>query len=340
MPDSVQVEGSTPRPPEADASIYLHPQTLARLASFELRAKMIVEGLSTGTHRSPHQGLSVEFAQHRPYVPGDDLRHLDWKVFARTDKLQLKQHQQETNLDLVVLVDASGSMSYGSRSFESASGEGNKISFDGRPNWSKFDHATAVAAAIAYITLKQGDRVGLAVYADEIRSMVRRSSSQGTWRQIVGALSVHPAEPRNRGCVTQLARTVDQVLGKITNRCIIAIISDCFVDPEEFRESLARLKHAGHDVLVFQTIDRDEEEFDFPDAAPFEGLEGEPALRIDPRSLRDAYLAAFREHQAKLEKLTRGMGFDYQRVSTHEWLGPTLAAFVSRRNAIMKHKGR
>ncbi|MCX5690384.1 MAG: DUF58 domain-containing protein [Planctomycetota bacterium] len=331
---------SSQRPPEADASIYLHPQTLARLASFELKAKMIVEGLSTGTHRSPYQGLSVEFAQHRPYVPGDDLRHLDWKVFARTDKLQLKQHQQETNLDLIVMVDASGSMSYGSRSFEDASGEGNKTSFDGRSNWSKFDHATAVAAALAYITLKQGDRVGLAVYSDEIHALVRRSSSQGTWRQIVGALSVHPADPANRAKPTQLSRTVDQVLGKITNRCIIAIISDFFIDVEEFRDSLARLKHAGHDVLVFQTLDRAEEEFDFADAAPFEGLEGEAALRIDPRSLRQAYLAAFRAHQAQIEKITRGLGFDYQKVSTHEWLGPTLAAFVAKRNSIMKHKGR
>ena len=137
-----------------------------------------------------------------------------------------------------------------------------------------------------------------------------------------------------------MARTVDQVLGKVTNRCIVAIVSDCFIDAEEMREALARLKHAGHDVLVFQTLDRDEEEFDFPDAAPFEGLEGEPAVRIDPRSLRAAYLASFREHQAALEKIIRGMGFDYQRVSTHEWLGPTLAAFVARRNAVMKHKGR
>jgi len=320
--------------------MYLHPQTLARLASFELRAKMIVEGLSTGLHRSPYKGLSVEFAQHRPYVPGDDLRHLDWKVFARTDKLQLKQHQQETNLDLVVLVDSSGSMGYGSRSFEDASGQGNKASLDGRLNWSKFDHATAVAAALAYITLKQGDRVGLAVYSDEIRALVRRSSSQGTWRQIVGALSTHPVDPRHRGQMTHLGRTVDQVLGKITNSCIIAVISDFFLDIDEIRDSLARFKHARHDVLVFQVLDRDEEEFNFADAAPFEGLEGEPPVRIDPRALRSAYLDVFREHNAQIEKISRGLGFDYQKVSTHGWLGPTLAAFVAKRNAIMKRKGR
>ncbi len=328
------------RPPEADASIYLHPQTLARLGSFELRAKMIVEGLSSGLHRSPHQGLSVEFAQHRPYVPGDDLRHLDWKVFGRTDKLQLKQHQQETNFDLIIMVDASGSMSYGSRSFEDASGEGHTQSYDGRTVWSKFDHATAIAAALAYITLRQGDRVGLAVYSDEIRALVRRSSSQGTWRQIVGALSVHPAEVANRNKTTDLARSVDQVMGKVVNRCIIAVCSDFFVDIDTLRESLARLRHARHDVLLFQILDRDEEEFNFADTAPFEGLEGELPVRIDPRALRSAYLESFNAHNTAIEKLARSLGFDYQKVSTHGWLGPTLASFVAKRNAVMKHKGR
>src|SRR5690606_3035311 len=117
----------------------------ARLGSFELRAKMIVEGVMSGQHRSPYQGFSVEFAQHRPYVAGDDIRHLDWKVYGRSDKLQLKQYQQETSLDLIVMVDCSGSMRYGSRSFAEASGIGRKASPDGRANWSKFDHATAIA---------------------------------------------------------------------------------------------------------------------------------------------------------------------------------------------------
>lgn len=338
MPDGAgnEAQGGAARPPEVDASLYLHPHTLARLASFELRAKMIVEGFASGQHRSPYQGLSVEFAQHRPYVAGDDLRHLDWKVYARTDRLQLKQHQQETNFDLVVLVDSSGSMAYGSRSYEDASGVGRKLSVDGRTNWSKFDHATALAAALAYITLHQGDRVGLFVFADEIRAMVRRSSSQGTWRQIVGALATHPLEPANRSRGTDLARVVDQVLAKLTNRCLVALISDFFMDIDSIRDALARLRFHGHDVLAFQVLDRAETEFDFADAAPFEGLEGEPALRIDPRSLRKAYLETLRDHLHAVEKTTRALGFDYQRLSTHDWLGPPLSAFVARRNAMIK----
>lgn len=328
------------RPPEADASLYLHPQTLARLASFELRAKMIVEGVMSGVHRSPHQGFSVEFAQHRQYAPGDDIKHLDWKVWGRTDKLHLKQYQQETNLDLVVLVDGSGSMNFGSRSFEDASGVGNKTSLDGRPYWSKYDHATAVAAAISYITLKQGDRAGLVIFADGITGMVSRSSTRATWRQIVGALS---ASPVNR--TTDFARVIDQVAARITNRCLMAIVSDFFEDPERIRAALARLKHRGHDVILFQVLDRAELDFDpqrlgfrrsFAGPAPFLGFEGEPRLRVDPRALRQAYIDAITSHNEAIEKIARGFGFDYHLILTSEWLGPTLAAYVARRNAQLR----
>ena len=324
------------RPPEVDPSLYLHPQTLAKLGSFELRAKMIIEGLSSGQHRSPYQGYSVEFAQHRQYVPGDDLRHLDWKVFARTDKLQIKQYQQETTLDLVILVDSSGSMMYGSRSFTDASGQGIEKSLDGRLEWSKYDHATALAAALAYITLKQGDRAGLIIFADEIRAMLKRSSSQGTWRQIIGALATHPVDPVQKGRGTRFARAVDQTLSKLTNKCLLALVSDFYTEPQEIKDVLARVRHAGHDAMIFQVVDKMEETFGFSDAAPFVGMEGEAMLRVDPRALRKAYLAAFDAHRAALEKAVRASGFDFQKVGTHDWLGPPLAAFVARRNAMMK----
>ncbi|MEM0982388.1 MAG: DUF58 domain-containing protein [Planctomycetota bacterium] len=316
---------------QPDASLYLHPQTLARLGSFELRAKMIVEGVMSGMHRSPYRGVSVEFAQHRAYSPGDDLRHLDWKVYAKTDKLQVKQYQQETNLDLVVLVDSSGSMNYGTRSFESASGEGAKQSLDGRTNWTKFDHATALAAALSYVTLRQGDRSGLVVFADEIRAMVGRSSSRGTWRQIVGALSTETVD-----APTDFPRAIDQVLGSITNRAMLVVISDFFTDLDAVRTALARVKHRGHDVIAFQILDRSETDFAFADAAPFEGLEGEGTLRVDPRALRAGYLDAISEHNRKLDKLFRSFGFDVQQFGTHDWLGPPLAAYVARRNALLK----
>ncbi len=319
-----------------DPSLYLHPQTLARLGSFELRAKMIVEGISSGWHRSPFQGFSVEFAQHRAYVPGDDIRRLDWKVYAKTDRLQIKQTHQETTLDLIVMVDSSGSMNYGSRTFEDASGEGRKTSLDGRTNWTKYDHATAVAAALSYITLHQGDRAGLIVYADEVRASVRRSSSQGTWRQIVGALSMHPLNPANRSRGTALARAVDQALAAVSNRCLIVLVSDFFMETEELEDAVARLRHRRHDVIAFQVLDRAELEFDFAEPAPFEGLEAEGRIKLDPRAIRESYLELIREHVSKVEKTFRGAGYDYQLLSTHDWLGPPMASFVARRNAILK----
>lgn len=340
MSDVTRGSPASPPPPGAaaaarsdrvDATLYLHPQTLARLGSFELRAKMIVEGITSGTHRSPHQGVSVEFAQHRQYVHGDDLRHLDWRVYGRTDKLHLKQYQQETNLDLVVLVDASGSMNYGSRSFENASGSGRRTSLDGRSNWTKFDHATAMAAAMCYITLQQGDRAGLIVFADEIRAMVERSSQRPTWRKVVEALATHPVDRP-----TQFGRSIDQAVAKVNNRCLFVVISDFFSDIEEIRAALARVKHRGHDLIAFQVLDRAETEFDLTATAPFVGLEGEEAIRVDPRALRQAYLESINRHMQRLEKTCRAFNFDYQRVSTHDYLAPPLAAFVSRRNAAIK----
>ncbi len=187
---------------------YLDPQTLASISSIELRARMAVEGLMTGMHRSPYHGFSVEFAQHRPYTPGDDTRFLDWKVYARTDKLYLKQYQQETNLDMVLLVDGSGSMGYTSRGqvAKSSSGQGKsrqRANSATRPldhlatspaPWSKFDHAATIAAAMAHLALKQQDRVGLTLFADDLRSATRLSNSQGHWRSIVESLEQQSTE--------------------------------------------------------------------------------------------------------------------------------------------------
>ena len=317
-----------------DPHLYLHPQTLARLSTMELRAKMIVEGVMAGQHRSPYTGVSVEFAQHRPYVAGDDIRHLDWKVYARTDKLQVKQYQQETTLDLILLVDSSGSMNFGSRLFSDASGSARDTAPDGRPSWSKFDHATATAAAFAYITINQGDRVGLAVYADELRAMVSRSARQSSWKQIVDALATHPVDRS-----TDIVRVIDQTLAKVTNRCMLVMISDFFEDAEHIRSAFAKVKHRGHDMIALQVLDQAELSFEFDDPAAFEGLESEPTLRIDPRALRKAYLEAINEHIDKVGHHARSFGFDHQVISTHKWLGPTLAKFVARRNAASTTRG-
>jgi uncharacterized protein (DUF58 family) len=311
------------------AEQYLAPETLVQLSPFELRAKMIVEGVMSGMHRSPYHGMAVEFAEHRAYVPGDDLKHLDWKVYGRSDKLYVKRYQQETNLDVILLVDASASMSYGTLAVKS--GWGGTTASAKRRVWTKFDHAAAVAVAIGYLCLHQQDRVGLVVFADEIRDLVKRSSARGQWRRIVTALSGQPVEAS-----TDLVKVTDQALGKITNRALFVMISDFFDDPESIRQALARIRHRRHDVILLHVLDRQELRFDFSQPAPFEGLENEGRLRIDPRALRRAYLDSLTHHADTVASTARGFGFDYLRLDTHEPVGPALSFLLARRNARLK----
>jgi uncharacterized protein (DUF58 family) len=317
---------------EADtvrAEEYLAPETLVQLAPFELRAKMIVEGVMSGMHRSPYQGMAVEFAEHRQYAPGDDLKHLDWKVYGRSDKLYIKQYQQETTLDVILLVDSSASMSYGSLRVKP--GWGGTVPSRERRTWTKFDHATATAAALAYLCLHQQDRVGLAVVADEIRSMVSRSGARGQWRRIVSALSTEPVS-----APTNLVKVTEQVLSKISNRALFIFISDLFDDLEHIRQALARFRYRRHDVILLQLLDREELRFGFAQPAPFLGLEGEGRIRIDPRALRQGYLDALGAHMDALNKIALGFGFDYHRLNTHDSVGPALAYLLARRNVHIK----
>ncbi len=311
------------------ADKYLAPETLVQLAPFELRAKMVVEGVMIGMHRSPYQGMAVEFAEHRQYVPGDDLKHLDWKVYGRSDKLYIKRYQQETNLDVILLVDASASMSYGSLKVKQ--GWGGTTASSATKVWTKFDHASAAAVALSYLCLHQQDRVGLAVFADEVKTMVGRSGARGQWRRIVSALSGEPVE-----APTDLLKVTNQVLGKISNRALFVIISDLFEEPENIRQSLARFRHRRHDVILLQTLDRQELRFGFSQPAPFVGLEGEGRLRIDPRALREAYLQAMSRHMHEVSRIALSFGFDYHRLDTHESVGPALAFLLARRNVHIK----
>ncbi|MHC5001731.1 MAG: DUF58 domain-containing protein, partial [Planctomycetota bacterium] len=311
------------------AEQYLAPETLAQLAPFELRAKMIVEGVMSGMHRSPYQGMAVEFAQHRQYVAGDDLKHLDWKVYGRSDKLYVKQYQQETNLDVILLLDASASMRFGSLAVKKGWG-GTAASREER-HWTKFDHATAIAVALGYMCFHQQDRVGVAVFADEVKSMVSRSNARGHWRRIVSTLATEPVDAS-----TNFVKVTDQVLGEISNRALFVIVSDFFEDAEAIRQALARFRYRRHDVVLVQTLDRQEMVFDLSQPAPFEGLEGEGRLRIDPRALRQAYLEAIGTHRDAVARAALGFGFDFHSVSTHESVGPPLGYLMARRSAYIK----
>jgi len=298
---------------------YLEPKTLARISGLDLRARLIVEGLMTGMHRSPYQGISVEFAQHRPYVAGDDIRHVDWKVFGRSDKIYLKQYLEETNLHLICVVDASESMGYSSID----GGDGAR--------WSKYDHATAIAASLSYMAIQQQDSAGLAVFDNELKKYFKPSNLPGQWKIITHELTMIPRLKK-----TNTAKILDQLAEKLTHRSLIVILSDFFDDIESIKKGLRHLRYKRHEMMVFQLLDPMEIDFSFEDVTLFKGMEEMGDLLTEPRALRQGYLEQLEIFTEQLKKLCRGMNIDYHRMNTGEPLDVTLSGFLATRAATIK----
>ncbi|MSR69653.1 MAG: DUF58 domain-containing protein [Phycisphaerales bacterium] len=321
-------EGST-TPLRAEQ--YLAPETLAQLAPFELRAKMVAEGAMNGQHVSLRQGAAVEFATHRQYTTGDSVRHLDWKVFARNDKLYIKQFQQETNLNIAILVDGSASMRFGT--LNTKSGWGGTRAQSTENQWTKYDHATAIAAALSFLSLAQRDRVSVGIFADGIRGGVRRSSSNDHWRAVVQALATEPVSDH-----VNWSKVADQALSQNSGRTLFIIISDFLAPLDQIRSCLARLRHRGNDVICCVTLDQMELRFNIDANAPFDGLEGEPTIEVDSRSVRQAYLTALDNHLSELNRVSRSFGFDSAVFNTHESVGPVLSALLAKRQAFARQR--
>lgn len=298
---------------------FLDPRTLAKLGSLELRARAVIEGVMTGAHRSPLQGASVEFDQHRPYVVGDDVRHVDWKVYLRNEKIYLKQYVEETNLQLILVVDASESMGYGS------------IDVGGGQTWSKYDHATSIAASLAYMAIQQADSVGLAIFDQQLSRYFKPSNSPTQWKLVVNELQQLP-----RWNKTGIGRVLDQIAEKLHHRSVIVLVSDLFDDVEAIQQGLRHLRYKKHDVLVLQVLDPQEIEFPFEDVTLFKGLESLGELLTEPRSLRDGYLEQMSQHTERIKRLCRGMSVDFSRFNTAEPLDVTLSEFLARRATTMK----
>jgi uncharacterized protein (DUF58 family) len=304
--------------PATDYRKYLDPRTLARIASLDLRARLIVEGLMAGMHRSPYQGISVEFAQHRQYVPGDDTRHVDWKVFAKTDKVYLKQYLEETNLHLICVVDASESMGYSSIG-------------DGEAAWSKYDHATAIAAALSYLAIQQQDSVGLAIFDNELRRYFKPSNSPAQWKTITHELLVVPRLKK-----TGTGKVLDQLAEKLTHRSLVVLLSDFFDDIDSIEQGLRHLRYRKHEVIAFQVLDPMEVDFPFEDVTLFKGLEEMGELLTEPQSLRKGYLAELSVFTNQLKKICRGMHIDFTRISSGQALDTALSSFLAVRGASIR----
>jgi uncharacterized protein (DUF58 family) len=249
---------------------YLDPVLLAKLANLNLVARLVVEGFIAGLHKSPYQGFSVEFSEYRKYCPGDNLRDLDWKVFAKSDRYYIKRFQEETNLKCMILLDASGSMGYGS----------GKIT--------KFQYACYAAASLAYLMIRQQDSVGLVVFDDALRTFLAPRSHPSHMRDILTTLEkVVPGKETDLGSVFHL------LAERLKRRGLIIVLSDLLDKPEAVMRSLTHFRHKKHEVILFHTLDPYEKEFPFFDLAEFEDMETGQRIEVYPRLLRDSYRAAF-----------------------------------------------
>lgn len=288
----------------------LDPHVLAKLSGLQLRASQIVEGYVSGLHRSPYQGFSVEFAEHREYAPGDDLRYVDWKVFGKTDKVYLKQYEEETNLITYLVLDTSESMRYQS---------------EGAP-LSKLEYAQCAAASIAYLVIHQQDSAGLVMFDDQVRQFLRPASNASHLQQMVHLMQ--------QGEVVRKTRTgpiFHELAERFTRRGIVFILSDLFDDAETMLAGLKHFRHRRHDVVVIQVLDPAELDFPFQNATMFRGMEEAGDLLVEPAQLRKAYQQEIQKFTAKVRAGCLGQQADYLLVRTDQPLDAVLTAYFAKR---------
>lgn len=285
----------------------LDPKVLDKLGRLELKARQAVEGFMAGMHRSPNRGASVEFAEHREYVPGDDLRHLDWRLHGRTDRFYVKRYEEETNLTLSVVLDCSESMDYAG---------GDRVS--------KFRYGAMLAATLAYLVLRHRDAAALALTDDKLEAWVAPATRPSHLLAITAA--IEKAQPVRK---TDPGLVLKELAAKLPPRSIVAVISDLFGAPDRILTGVRALRTRRQDVIVFHVLDPDEVEFPFDRMSKFEGLEGLGDLVADPKALRAAYLEVFRAHQERLRKGCLENGADFQVVTTDTPLDVALTTYLA-----------
>lgn len=291
-----------------DSKKFLHPEAIKRITRLDLRARYIVEGFLSGAHRSPYFGQSVEFREHREYSRGDDLRHIDWKVWAKQDRYYVKRYEEDTNLRCTLLVDVSGSMRYGSGALN------------------KYEYACTLAVSLAYLLLRQQDAVGCVAFDEAARGVVPLRTKRNHLQTLIAALDV--TQPKQK---TDVYRVIRSVAESYPRRGMILVFSDLLTDRCSLFRGLQLLRQRGHDVMVFHVLDDDELDFPFNGPTRFEGLELPEHLTCNPRALREGYLQSL---GAFLEEIRRGcmrQVIDYTLLRTSQPLDAALATFLSYR---------
>ncbi|MEE9275963.1 MAG: DUF58 domain-containing protein [bacterium] len=287
---------------------YFDPLVVARLANLELRARHVVDGLMSGIHRSRASGFSVEFEEHRQYVPGDELRHIDWKAFGKFDRYLIKQYEDETNLRSHLLVDASGSMDFGEGPL------------------TKWEYACILATAMAHLLLRQSDAVGLTVAAEREDEVLRAKAAR---RHLLGVMAVLEAAAPGGG--TDLVRAIEELGERHRHRGLVAVFSDLLDDPERIGRALALLRMKGNDVIVFHILDPAELDFPFEGLARIEDVETDRSMLVECEVVQAPYLAILREFLDDARERCRSQGIDYVLLSTAEPLDRALVRFLARR---------
>ena len=292
---------------------YLDPKTLIKIGRLDLIARRVVEGYISGLHRSPYHGFSVEFADHREYVPGDDIKHLDWRTLAKTDRYYIKEYEEETNLRSTVLLDTSESMKYGS-------GEVTKLQY-----------GCFIAASLAYMLTQQQDSVGLALFDSAVHRFVPPKANAAHLRLILHELN--QIQPKAK---TSMDLIFHDVAERVHKRGLIVVISDFFDDPETILMGLRHFRHNRHEVIVMHVLDEFETTFPFDDTTLFDGLEGYGEVLTEPRSLRDTYLEEANKHIMAMKRGCRRNEIDYVQISTATPLDVALSAYLASRSKRLK----
>jgi uncharacterized protein (DUF58 family) len=292
----------------SDAVSFIDPQTLMRIKSLQFRARIVVQGFLSGLHRSPHHGFSVEFSEYRQYSPGDDPRHLDWKLYARSDRYYIKRFEEETNLRCHLLVDLSRSMGYGSLAY------------------TKVEYARTLAATLAYFLAMQRDAVGLVTFDEAIADIAPARYRPGHMHRLMICL-----ERAVAGKSTNVAVALEQVAATVRKRGMVVLISDLLAPVDALRSQLSYLRSQGHEVLLMRVLDPAELAFTFSKSATFVDMETGRDLYIDPGLAREKYLASFAQHNAQIRGICEELGVEFHEMPTSRPLELAMFDFIQSR---------
>jgi len=290
---------------------YLDPEVVGKLKGMELKARLVVEGFIAGLHKSPYHGFSVEFAEHRQYMPGDNIRDIDWKVFAKSDRYYIKQYEEETNLKAYLLLDCSASMGYGS---------GETI---------KLDYSSLLVASLSFLMLKQRDAVGLVTFDDKIRRYIPPRSKSGHLHLLLRELANQ--KPSDR---TDIASALHEMAERISRRGLIVIFSDLLDDPDKIISGLKHFRHKNHEVILFHILDPRERDFAFPTEAIFKDMETGEEITTLPWQIKKHYEQATNDFSDRIASECRQSRIDYHLIDTSKPFDLALYAFLAKREKL------